>query len=102
MCDRIALMNNGQIVLEGEPETLKKNYWDHTKIVVLSDKPVEFTSIQGVEIKDNYVEIKTNDVKKTLINLMDIAKDKNIKITDIKTSKPSLEEIFMMRVKNAR
>jgi len=100
MCDRIALVNNGKIVLEGEPETLKKNYWDHTKILVISDKPKEFTSLQNVEIKDNIAEIKTDNVKKTFLELMELAKNKNIEISEIKTLKPSLEEIFMEGVKN--
>jgi len=39
MCDSIGIMNNGRIILKGNPEDLKRNYWDHTKIQVMVDKP---------------------------------------------------------------
>ena len=100
MCDRIALINNGKIILDGEPEELKKNYWDHTKILITSDKPNAFTSLQNIEIKDDIVQMKTDNVKRTFLEIMELSKNKNIEIIEIKTMKPSLEEIFMERVKN--
>lgn len=100
MCDRIALISNGKIVLEGEPEKLKKNYWDHTKILVISDKPQAFDSLQNVEIKGDAVEIKTNNVKRTFLEIMELSKNKDVDIKEIKTLKPTLEEIFMDGVKN--
>ena len=100
MCDRIALINNGKIILQGEPEKLKKEYWDHTKILVISDKPYEFNSFENVEIKGNSVEIKTNNVQKTFLEIMELSKIKNIEIIEIKTMKPSLEDIFVGGVKN--
>jgi ABC-2 type transport system ATP-binding protein len=100
MCDRIALLNKGIVVLEGEPEKLKKNYWDHTKIVVISDNLHVFESVQNAEIKENAVEIKTDNVKKTLEEVIELAKKKDIEINEIKTLRPSLEEIFMKGVKN--
>lgn len=100
MCDRIALINNGKIILKGEPDRLKKDYRDHTKILVVSNKPEDFNSLQNVEIKEKLVEIKTDNVKKTFLEIMNLAKTKNIDIIEIKTLKPSLEEIFMEGVKN--
>ena len=100
MCDRIALINNGKIIIEGKPGELEKNYWEHTIIVIISDKPEEFNSLQNVKIKDDLVEIKTYNVKKTFLEIMELVKEKNIEITDMKTLKPSLENIFMDGVKN--
>ena len=99
MCDRIALMNKGKIVLQGEPEQLRKSYWDHIKIMLKSDKIDVFSSLQNVEIKENIVEIKTRNLNKTLSEILDIANSKNIDITEIKTVKPTLEEIFFKGVK---
>jgi len=100
MCDRIALINNGKIVIEGEPEQLEKDYWEHTTIIITSDKPGEFNSLQNVKIKDDLVEIRTYNVKKTFLEIMELVKLKNIEITDMKTLKPSLENIFMDEVQN--
>jgi len=102
MCDRIALINNGEITLLGEPEILKKAHWDHIKILITTSKPEKFESFENVEIKKDTVEIKVQDVSKSLIKISEFVKEKNIEIIDIKTIKPTLEEIFMEGVKNAK
>ncbi|MBU4293382.1 MAG: ABC transporter ATP-binding protein, partial [Actinobacteria bacterium] len=99
MCDRIALINNGKIVLEGSPEELKKKPWDYEKIVIVSDNPNAFTNINDAKIKNNVAEIKTKDVTNTLLEVSDIVQKKNIKVGEIKTLRPTLEEIFMAGVK---
>jgi len=100
MCDRVSLINMGKIVLDGEPEKLKEAYWDHKKIRIDSDNPRAFESIPSVEIKENIVEIKTKDVKKTLSEIIEIAKNLNVDIKEIKTASPSLEDIFMEKVRH--
>lgn len=101
MCDRIALINNGKIVLEGSPEKLKSDYWEYNKIlVVTSNNTNAFLSIENVEIKDNNVIIKTNNTKRTFLEIMEIVRREDIEIKEIKTLKPTLEEIFMKVVEN--
>ncbi|MDI6917121.1 MAG: ABC transporter ATP-binding protein [Thermoplasmatales archaeon] len=99
MCDRIALINDGKIVLEGSPEELKKKLWDYEKIVIVTDNTDAFTNINDVEIKNNVVEIKTKDVTNTLLGITNIVQKKNIRVEEIKTLRPTLEEIFMAGVK---
>jgi len=101
MCDRIALINNGKIILQGTPDILKKDYWDHTKILISVDKAKAFEGFKNLSFKENKIEIKTRNVKETLSEIMDIIKNNDIEIYDIKTVKPSLEEIFMEKIKNA-
>jgi len=100
MCNRIALINNGKIVLEGDPESLKKNYWGYDKIKVISNNAKAFGSIEKSEIRDDIVEIETRNVNESFLEIMKIAKEKNIEIKEIKTLKPSLMDIFMKGVKN--
>jgi len=100
MCDRIGVINQGKIVIEGEPEKLKRDYWDHSKLIVFCDKPESLSGIKNAIIKGEYVEISTKDVQKTIEEILLIAKKENIQIKDINTLKPSLEEIFMRGVKN--
>ena len=101
MCDRITLINQGGIALEGAPEELKKNYFDYEKIVVICDNPKPFKVLEKTEIKGNVVEIETADINKIFLEIMEIAKKEKINITEIKTLKPTLEEIFMKVIKNA-
>ena len=102
MCDRIALLNKGKIILQGKPDEIKKNYWDYEKIMVVSDKPNAFKDVQRVEIKEDVVIIETRDTKNTFLEILKIIQQKNVDIKDIKTLKPSLEEITMKVIKNAR
>jgi ABC-2 type transport system ATP-binding protein len=100
MCDRIALINKGKLILEGIPDKIKKDHWDHSKVIVISDNPSAFKSFKNNIIKNDVVEIITNDLNRTFNQIMELSKKKNIKIYDIKTIKPTLEEIFMEGVKN--
>jgi len=101
MCDRVALIKDGKIHLDGSPEKLKKDYWGYEKIMVSSNNANVFSSIKRAEIKGNVVEIETDDVNKTLLEITDLAKSKNVIIEEIKTLKPTLEEIFMKGIGNA-
>ncbi|MCZ7396132.1 MAG: ABC transporter ATP-binding protein [Candidatus Methanoperedens sp.] len=97
MCHRIALINKGKIVLEGQPEELKKKIWEYEKIAVRSNNASAFSSLG--EIEGDLVMIKTKNITATFLNIMEVAKNNNIKINEIKTLKPSLEEIFMAGLK---
>jgi ABC-2 type transport system ATP-binding protein len=101
MCDRITLISEGKITLEGTPEKLKENYWGYEKIMVICDNPKPFEILEKVEIKGNIVEIETRNVNKILLEIMEIAKKEKINVKEIKTLKPTLEEIFMKVIKNA-
>lgn len=102
MCDRIGLINNGKIVIEGKVDELKKDYWGFEKILIITDNAKPFLSIKNAEMKDNFVEIKTNDVKKTYLQIMKIVKGKNVDIKEIKTLRPSLEDVFVKGVKHVQ
>lgn len=100
MCNKIGLINKGRIVVEGEPEELKKNYWGYDKILIVTNDAQAFQNLENVEIKNNIVEIKTNNVKETYIKIMKIITLKNVDIKEIKTLRPTLEDIFIQGVKN--
>lgn len=100
MCDRIGMINKGKIVFEGDPKSLKQNYWDHKKIQVFVDKPNLFEGSLEAYISGKVVEIKTKNVNKTMFEIMKHIKDNQLKILDIKIVEPTLEDIFMGKVKN--
>jgi ABC-2 type transport system ATP-binding protein len=103
MCDRIGLINNGRIVLEGSSDKLKTDYWEYTKIIVVpSGNLKEFEKLGNVEFMQEKAIIKTKDTDKTFNDIFSIAKTKNIKLKEIQTIKPTLEDIFMKVVENAK
>jgi ABC-2 type transport system ATP-binding protein len=99
MCDRVALINNGRIVLEGSPTALREEYWGYEKLVVSSDSPEIFSGLGG-ELDGNNVIIKTKDASKTLFEIFEFAKAKNVKIKKVEMERTTLEEIFIKCVKN--
>lgn len=100
MCDRIALINKGKIILDGSPEELKRNYWSYEKIMLICNNSKPFEVLENVSIIGNIVEIGTTDAGETFLEIMQIAKENKVKIIEIKTLKPSLEDIFMRSIKN--
>ena len=100
MCDKIALINNGKIISEGSPDELKRNYWDYEKIVINSNDAHLIANVKNAEVKGEIIEIRTKNVTEAYAKIMELVKEKNIKIREIKTLKPSLEEIFMASMKN--
>lgn len=102
MCDKIAFINRGKIILEGKTQELKENYWNYKKIIILTDKPLLFKDLQNAKIIGNdKVEIRTQNPEKTYIDIMELSKNKNMKIKEIRTLTPSLEEVFLRVMKNA-
>ncbi|MEW6069575.1 MAG: ABC transporter ATP-binding protein [Candidatus Thermoplasmatota archaeon] len=99
MCDRLALINNGKIVLEGSPIKLRRDYWDYEKLLVSSDYPDIFLKLGG-ELSGKDVIIKTKEVSKTLFEIFELARANNVKIRRLETLRPTLEEIFIKCVKN--
>lgn len=98
VCNRVVMINKGQIVLNGTLEEIRSRYRDNSVIVKCDRIP---NTIQGViEVKNHnkYMELfldhktSSQDVLGTLI------KD-GIKVTRFELSTPSLNDIFIRVVK---
>ena len=100
MCDRIGLINKGKLMVEGKPDDLKKDYWGYDKILIITNNTKPFSILKNVDIRDNIVEVKTNDVKKTYLEIMKVVKESNVDIKEIKTMRPSLEDVFFKGVQH--
>jgi ABC-2 type transport system ATP-binding protein len=102
MCKNILLLNEGVSLLVGNVAILKNKYWDYEKVIVECDKPEKLLGIENSYIIENKVEIKTINLSETLREVSEVIKNENIKVFNISTSKPSLEDIFMRVIKNER
>lgn len=100
LCDRIGLINNGKIVLEGSPDELKNNYWNYNKILIHTNKNEAFKNLENTTITDKYIEIETDDIHRSITDIIKIANDSNTKIKEIKTINPSLEDIFIKGIES--
>jgi ABC-2 type transport system ATP-binding protein len=101
LCDRIAIMDQGNLIALDTPSELVKN--------LQSDSAVEFQylgvfpegeleSIEGVKQadkrKDTYV-LYTDDLQTTLISLIQLTSKQKLKLTDLQTRTATLEDVFI-------
>ncbi|EKN65475.1 ABC transporter [Neobacillus bataviensis LMG 21833] len=101
LCDRIAIMNQGELIALDTPSRLVKN--------LQSDSAVEFRfenestevnlhEIEGVKQvrmhKDVYV-LYTDDLQITLTSLIQMAADHQLKLVDLQTRTATLEDVFI-------
>jgi ABC-2 type transport system ATP-binding protein len=101
ICDRIAMINKGKIVLEGKPSDVKKEGLEQEKItlVVESGESHWFSSVENSEVINEYlVEITSTNLKRTLREILQVTDAHKITIKDLKTTAPTLEEVFMKRI----
>jgi ABC-2 type transport system ATP-binding protein len=97
VCDRIALINKGKIVLMGRPDDLKEKYWDYEKISIELSLPEasRFSQLEGAKIEnDHVVEISTTDLSETFAQIQKVLSKDNVHLKHIRTHNPSLEDIF--------
>ena len=87
LCDRIAILNQGQIAFLGTVEELGAKMGKHYTLRV--------TTAEGVE------QLVTDDVGDTLLTLLESCKRRGVAVLDIKIDRGSLEQHFMEIAKGA-
>jgi ABC-2 type transport system ATP-binding protein len=104
MCDRIAILNRGNIVALDSTKNLldriqtKKVTFKTDKIIDIKDEDIDSLKViskLGVEICVSYEKSKIH--MEELINLI---KKNNVKIIDISTDDGDLEDVFLRLIKN--
>ena len=104
MCDRIAILNKGNVVALDSTKNLldriqtKKVTFKTDKIINIKDEDIDSLKViskSGTEICLSYEKSKIH--MEELINLI---KKNNIKIIDISTDDGDLEDVFLRLIKN--
>lgn len=93
LCDRVAIIKNGEIVTVEKISSLKENNYKKVKIETSNELNIDFFNITGVsdlKMKDNTISF----LFKGNINTV-MRKIAEIDITNLWVDEPDLEEIFM-------
>jgi len=104
MCDRIGILNKGNLVALDTTKNLLKRI--QTKIVKFSvDKKVNINnnSLKTVNILSNEINELVISYEKNSLNISEIINfinDQNIKLSDISTDDGDLEDVFIRLTKN--
>jgi len=106
LCDRVAIMNQGQIVKEGSPENLKKEGITSSVVTFelkeFSEEVMEeITNFEEVEevkvIEKDFMEllVYTHYAEKIVPQIMEIIQKKGLKVYGLHSREPTLEDVFI-------
>jgi len=104
MCDRIGILNKGNLVALDSTKNLLERI-QTKKVIIKSNKKIDIKdgdleSLKIISNKDNEVCISYEKSKISFEELFNLIKKNNIKIIDILTDDGDLEDIFLRLTKN--
>ncbi|MGI0085744.1 MAG: DUF4162 domain-containing protein, partial [Nitrososphaerales archaeon] len=105
LCDRIAIMNRGDIAVLGSPSELKSSIRGDLVTLELSSSaanillPSELGSI--VSNDEDSIKIQTDRAESALPRLMEFFTESGLSIESISISKPNLDDVFTKYTKAA-
>jgi ABC-2 type transport system ATP-binding protein len=107
LCDRIIILDHGQIIAEGTSEALKKSIDTGEKVTVtvadpemltseLEDKIAKLADVDSVAIGENRIlVIYKKGAKKPLAKLVDFLAKQEVEYTDVFSEHPTLNDVFL-------
>jgi ABC-2 type transport system ATP-binding protein len=107
LCDRIAIINHGEIAAIDSPERLRLRSSGLQSIEISFDKAVdteELLRMEGVEKADKMgdkLKLYVDETSQVIDALVDYARSKELKIITINTLAPSMEDVFLKLVKGS-
>ena len=105
LCDRIAIIDNGNIVVTGTPEELKSSVGgDAIVFSFLSEDTAgkahallaEKISDVRIQTENNAVHLNIKDGEKMMPELLRSLEAKNLQAQSVTLSRPSLDDVFLM------
>jgi ABC-type multidrug transport system ATPase subunit len=107
ICNRIAILHNGVIIIEGTPDKLKDGYTKNEEIHLVTrpgryDKIVKRLDSKDIKekmIKRNKLVIYTPNAERVLHKLIHVIESMDEKLVDVDVKKPTLEEVFEARTR---
>ena len=101
LCDRIAIKDQGKVLIEDTPSNLKQKLGGDI-IEISVDNHVnakelisELDYVEKIDIVEEKLRIKAEKGDEALPLLLEICKVNNIKVKTVSLSRPSLDEVFL-------
>ena len=104
MCDRIAILNKGNIVALDSTKNLLDKI-QTKKVIIKTDKKVsihdnDLESLKVISNFENELSVSYEKNKFNIEELINLINKKNIKIKDLSTDDGDLEDVFLHLIKN--
>lgn len=103
LCDRIIILDKGQIIAQGTTDELKGLAKIEEKVTVevngLNEKYIkeikEFKNVEEVTYNNNVLLVIYKKGKNNLVELMEYLKNENVKYNKIYSERPTLNDVFL-------
>ncbi|NSL74747.1 MAG: ATP-binding cassette domain-containing protein [Thaumarchaeota archaeon] len=101
LCDRIAIIDQGKILVEDTPSNLKQKLGGDIIEISVDDNVKakelisEFSSVEKIDMVGQKLRIKTKKGDEVLPSILEICKANKINVKTVALSKPSLDEVFL-------
>jgi ABC-2 type transport system ATP-binding protein len=114
LCDEIAIINRGRIVAIDTPADLKQKYGRMKAVEIKLKEPTaqsvksmlsqlvnDQSTLIEVVVQDT-IRISSNDVQSLLVKIIETLARNNIQMESVSVNPPTLEEVFLTVVDNAK
>jgi ABC-2 type transport system ATP-binding protein len=105
LCDRIAIINHGEIAAIDSPENLRMKSSGLKSVEVSFDKPVSLNELpripevmQAKKIGDK-IRLYTEEPHSVINSVMDYAHSKRLRVVSLNTLAPTLEDVFIKLIR---
>src|SRR5579863_6624533 len=101
LCDRVAIVDHGKLIIEGTPRELKQSSADKTRIEVRLAKPESEVTLKGLDgvsdcrpINDTYV-LHCQRPPQAIVALVKHLEAQGNELVSLEIATPSLEDVFI-------
>lgn len=101
LCDRVAIIDHGEIIATGSPEELVRQHFAEEAIEFQLDQPLsvdvlrKLTGATNAVIENGKVIVYSRSVPATISALMEMAKQEGMKLSDLYVRRATLEDVFL-------
>lgn len=101
LCDRVAIIDNGQIIELGAPREIQERTLGHSMIEIATDQPMALEQIplgnQEYTAGPNRTQltVKSANPARTIADLLKWIDSQGLQLTDIHLKRPTLEDVFI-------
>jgi len=101
LCDRVAVMDHGNIIALGTPSQLIDEYVSDSIVTFRLEPPVEeevvrrLHGVVSVQVDDGEYRVTTSVPQETLIGIVAMAHEQGVTADDINMKRATLEDVFL-------
>jgi len=102
LCDRIAIIDHGKIIIEGTPEALKESLGGDIMTFGIKDSNADISSIiqkipkvKEVKKQEDLYRIKLVDGEETAPSIIEALRREGYTISRLSLTKPTLDEVYL-------